>query len=353
ISATKIELKGMKTTNAFDTSTINGLKRYKRELIDQRDAVAKTDKAFASYNRRIEATNKRLKRLSSTGISQVGKSFQGLRLRMDKVNTTFSKAPFSQVTPRIGRFTNALGQSRTSLSRFSKSSGAANFAVLGLSQGLQDLPFGFIGIQNNIPMIIRSFSQLRQETGSTRQALKGLDNALLGSGGLFLGSSLLISGITLLTQKYGSLGNAWDVLTGKASALYNKQKQLNKAFENASGLKSYIETSIRLGVELDAVSNGIVSQDKFLKDYNKVIKDSSEKFDNFNAAQQDFLNNNDNIIKAYVKQATSQQLIQKAAGLSTKLIENQKKEASEFVNIWDIIWANIKSQNKHVLRGSF
>src|SRR5699024_6270124 len=135
ISATKIELKGMKTTNAFDTSTINGLKRYKRELIDQRDAVAKTDKAFARYSRRIEATNKRLKRISSTGISQVGKSFQGLRLRMDKVNTTFSKAPFSQVTPRIGRFTNALGQSRTSLSRFSKSSGAANFAVLGLSQG--------------------------------------------------------------------------------------------------------------------------------------------------------------------------------------------------------------------------
>src|SRR5699024_4428866 len=132
-----------------------------------------------------------------------------------------------------------------------------------------------------------------------------------------------------------------------------KQKQLNKAFENASGLKSYLETSIRLGVELDSVSSGVVSQSKFLKDYNKIIKDSSEKFDNFNAAQQDFLNNNDDIIKAYVKQALYQQLIQKAAGLSTKLIENQKKEASEFVNIWDIIWANIKSQNKHVLRGSF
>src|SRR5699024_4586397 len=166
IADTKTEMKGMKTANAFNTSTINGLKQYKRALTQQRDAVADTDKAFASYNRRIEATNKRLKRLSSTGISQVGKSFQGLRLRMDKVNTTFSKAPFSQVTPRIGRFTNALGQSRTSLSRFSKSSGTANFAVLGLSQGLQDLPFGFIGIQNNIPMVIRSFSQLRQETGS-------------------------------------------------------------------------------------------------------------------------------------------------------------------------------------------
>src|SRR5699024_5073082 len=134
-----------------------------------------------------------------------------------------------------------------SLSRFSKSSGTANFAVLGLSQGLQDLPFGFIGIQNNIPMIIRSFSQLRQETGSTRQALKGLGNALLGSGGLFLGTSLLISGITLLTQKYGSLGNAWDVLTGKASALYNKQKQLNKAFENARSEERRVGKESRYG----------------------------------------------------------------------------------------------------------
>src|SRR5699024_1169343 len=39
ISNTKTELKGMKTVNAFNTSTINGLKQYKRELIEQRDAM--------------------------------------------------------------------------------------------------------------------------------------------------------------------------------------------------------------------------------------------------------------------------------------------------------------------------
>src|SRR5699024_4576803 len=50
------------------------------------------------------------------------------------------------------------------------------------------------------------------------------------------------------------------------------------------------------------------------------------------------------IIKAYVKQATSQQLIQKAAGLTTKLIQSQNKESKKFVGFWETNWINIKSQ---------
>src|SRR5699024_2437118 len=325
ISATKIELKGMKTTNAFNTSTINGLKRYKRELIDQRDAVAKTDKAFASYNRRIEATNKRLKRLSSTGISQVGKSFQGLRLRMDKVNTTFSKAPFASVTPKIGRFTNALGQSRTSLSRFSKSSGTANFAVLGLSQGLQDLPFGFIGIQNNIPMVIRSFSQLRQKAGSTSGAFKELGSALLGSGGLFLGTSLLISGITLLTQKYGSLGNAYDELFGNISDAERLQKKLNKALEESlETTSSAISTITSLKTMRECANYGFVDGSVILKKFNDKLGDKVGYANDLNEAESILARNADRFVKFTLKKAVAQKVLNAASKAQTEIFKTQR-----------------------------
>src|SRR5699024_5788243 len=53
IADTKTEMKGMKTANAFNTSTINGLKQYKRALSQQRDAVDVYDKTISFYNKRI------------------------------------------------------------------------------------------------------------------------------------------------------------------------------------------------------------------------------------------------------------------------------------------------------------
>jgi len=81
-----------------------------------------------------------------------------------------------------------------------KSSNATAYALNNLGRVAQDVPFGFIGIQNNINPLLESFQRLKQETGSTGSALKALASGLMGAGGLGLAISVATSAITLFTM---------------------------------------------------------------------------------------------------------------------------------------------------------
>lgn len=99
-------------------------------------------------------------------------------------------------------------------------------ALTSLSLVAQDLPFGFIGIQNNLPGVISSFGELTREAGGVGGALKQLASSLVGPAGLFLAFSIVTSAVTMLTLKYGSLGAAID-------ALFTKQTKFNEVIVKA------------------------------------------------------------------------------------------------------------------------
>ena len=109
----------------------------------------------------------------------------------------------------------------------SKGAKGARVALVNVSQVIQDLPFGFIGIQNNIPGVVQAFTNLRGVSGGVIGALKAMGSALIGPAGIFLGFSLVTSGVTFLISKYGSLGNAID-------ALFTKQTKFNDVIVRAS-----------------------------------------------------------------------------------------------------------------------
>lgn len=71
-----------------------------------------------------------------------------------------------------------------SLQNFAKGSNQAAFAVTNLSRVVQDAPFGFIGIQNNLNPLLESFQQLKKETGSNASAFKALAGQLIGPAGI-------------------------------------------------------------------------------------------------------------------------------------------------------------------------
>lgn len=79
------------------------------------------------------------------------------------------------------------------LTNVSKASGQANTALLNLGRVVQDAPFGFIGIANNIDPLLNSFTQLKSQSGSTKDALKALGSSLLGGAGLGLAVSVATS----------------------------------------------------------------------------------------------------------------------------------------------------------------
>lgn len=115
---------------------------------------------------------------------------------------------------------------------FSKKS---RIALTNLSLVAQDLPFGFIGIQNNLPGVISSFGELTREAGGVGGALKQLGTALVGPAGLFFAFSVTTSIITSLIQKYGSLGAAITDIFGLQVKLRDLQNSLNVALADTVG----------------------------------------------------------------------------------------------------------------------
>lgn len=108
-------------------------------------------------------------------------------------------------------------------------------ALTSLSLVAQDLPFGFIGIQNNLPGVISSFGELTREAGGVGGALKQLGSALVGPAGLFLAFSAVTAGVTYLIQKYGSLSAAVTALVSNNAKLVQVQNALNKELATSLG----------------------------------------------------------------------------------------------------------------------
>ena len=158
---------------------------------------------------------------------------------------------------------------------FSKKS---RIALTNLSLVAQDLPFGFIGIQNNLPGVISSFGELTREAGSVGGALKQLGSSLIGPAGLFLAFSIVTSAVTMLTLKYGSLGAAFDAIFGKTTKLSLKIKELSDSYiEFNKNLKTSQDISSQEGASL----TGTIAK---IETLTKVILDQTKSYNERNAA---------------------------------------------------------------------
>lgn len=156
---------------------------------------------------------------------------------------------------------------------FSKQS---RIALTNLSLVAQDLPFGFIGIQNNLPGVIQSFSNLRAESGGTLNALKSLGAGLIGPSGLFLAFSAVTGAITFAIQKYGSLTNAINALTSSNADAAISQNTFNKALNE--GITNTTTEGIKIGILT-----------KTLTDLSRPLKDRQDAYAELKKIQPDIV----------------------------------------------------------------
>jgi hypothetical protein len=162
------------------------------------------------------------------------------------------------------------------------SSRRARIAVYGLNQVVRDLPFGFIAISNNIPVLIDQFQALQQQEGSTRKALQAFSAGLVGAGGVSIALSAAVSLITTAVQKYGSLQKAFDALIGTTNSLKVAKESLNNEV-----VKSNANATIEIGkIEflVRAIQDNTLSQEQRINAYKEfkklapgVIKDMTEE----------------------------------------------------------------------------
>jgi DNA repair exonuclease SbcCD ATPase subunit len=106
-------------------------------------------------------------------------------------------------------------------------------ALTNLTQVVQDLPYGFIGIQNNLPYLVSSFSELSKEVGGSDKAIVSLLKSLNGTVGLVFAFSAVTSIVTFLINEYGSLSNAYDAIISKTDAAAVSTKEYKKALDSA------------------------------------------------------------------------------------------------------------------------
>ncbi len=158
-------------------------------------------------------------------ISELPDGAKGLSKLTREYTTQLNQ--LTRLTKAQQNFNQALNQTNTgSVVQNSKS---ARTALTSLSLVIQDLPFGFIGIQNNLPGVIQGFGNLTTTTnGKVLPALKQIGQALVGPAGLFLAFSAVTSGVTFLVQKYGSLSEAYDALIRGSKVLTKDQKEFAK-----------------------------------------------------------------------------------------------------------------------------
>lgn len=96
---------------------------------------------------------------------------------------------------------NPINQTSTGLNNLTKTSSSATTAMINLGRVVQDAPFGFLGIANNLNPLLESFQRLKTQTGSTGTALKALGASLTGPAGVGIGLSVVSSLLIVFGDK--------------------------------------------------------------------------------------------------------------------------------------------------------
>lgn len=130
---------------------------------------------------------------------------------------------------------------------------SATIALTNIGRVAQDLPFGFIGIANNLNPLLESFQRLKAETGSGKAALQALGSSLMGAGGLGIALSLVTAALSFVSVGFSAwtrgMGDSKKEAEENAKTVevlvtnYEKfQKRLTEVIEAAS--KEAAEVSI-------------------------------------------------------------------------------------------------------------
>jgi hypothetical protein len=159
------------------------------------------------------------------------------------------------------------------------SAGASSLNALG--QVARDAPFGFIAIQNNLPILFDQLGTLSSKSGGAINALKAIGSSLIGPAGVTFAIGAAISAITVLVQKYGSVGAALDAIISKQSVYSEEILEATKSYEKFNKEK---RDSIEISSQEVASLEGTVSRVKSLA---SIVTDQTRSYNERNAALND------------------------------------------------------------------
>lgn len=171
---------------------------------------------------------------ASVGLEILGKKLEVTRTAVTRMNTSFANS--------------------------TKGINSASVALVNVGRVAQDLPFGFIGIANNLNPLFESFQRLRNETGSTSLALKALGSSLLGGGGLGLALSGITSALTLAQVGFSAWTRGFGGATEKLEEHARTVEVVKSEHEKfAESMNKVVENAAKESTEVSLIFSALVN----------------------------------------------------------------------------------------------
>ena len=298
----------VKSVTEYAEGSLGAIKNTIKEVKAERLTISADPNSLAPFNIKLNELNTTVKELEKAGILKnvpqeaavATNSVQGLTNKLNElrkqraiIDPDTNARAILQINQLIEKLEEKLRNLQVlgkkvatpegivgGFKQITKGSAEAGRSLTSLALIAQDLPFGFIGIQNNLPALSQTFTALKKETGSTKDAFKALASSLVGPAGFFLAFSAVTSAVTFAVQKYGSLSNALDALIGDTSKFSEIYKRTSE------GLKEYNEN---LKTNEEIIGKSVGSQQGLLTKISalsKVVVDVTESEDNRKRALQ-------------------------------------------------------------------
>jgi hypothetical protein len=206
----------------------------------------------------------------TTGVSALKNRLKELRGSTSSAASSFEQFAnaSNQASTGMQNASTQAGETSTQFTKFTNNSVKARQALTSLSLVAQDAPFGFIGIQNNLPAVIQTFTELTKTSGGVKGALSAIGTSLVGPAGLFLAFSVVTAAVTFAIKEYGSLSNAVNVLFGANANAVKSQNDFNK--EIVESAKNSAGQVAKINILVATIQNENTSQKDRLAAYREL-----------------------------------------------------------------------------------
>jgi len=178
---------------------------------------------------------------------------------------------------------------------------------------VQDLPYGFRGIQNNLPALFGSIAA--------------------AAGPAYFAFSALVAIVTAFEKEISSLFTT-------VTAADREQKIYNASLE--AGQKAYADTKLQVMQLNEQVKEAAGNKDKEKKavdDYNSSIGVSLGRLDTFKQVQDSLINQGDKYVNFIFKLNMANAAAAKVAEESANMMIASFKDPSKFINNWDKLFS--------------
>ena len=229
------------------------------------------------------------------------------------------QAELDQTAQGSVKVTGAVNQAAASLNKLPQSANQATTAVGNLSRIVQDAPFGFIAISNNLQPLFDNFTTLKQQTGSVGGAFKGLIGAIAGPAGIGLAFATATSLVTYFSKEIFGSGAA-------AKKAKDDIKEFNKSLDDAKA--SALSSGLQLQKFVEIAKNGnlpLEQRNEALKQANNILGEYGQKLTLTNVATAKATELVNQYTQGLIAQALANQYADRAATLLISQAAAQQK----------------------------